>query len=358
MLLFVLTYHQVLPAFLDFLFPFGKQRYAKDFQFSAFCHEDRLSLDERGLNLPGLGRSGRDIRICYNLKSVEPSKSQSEWPWSVRQTAVYHSFDIETGKAIWIIIKGDQLMKRRVEAFTKPNSSQGTQALDTLETSISSSLAIHLILLEWCREKWRWYINFLEQELQVSTRQTLLVNMDRDSKLSVGNHTRAVRSQLCRSPSFKSEKASARSQGLPKQPPPCLPMLSSPALQDDLDDGDSSEDEDTEGENFSFNDLQRVQFLEEKANEIMLVLESNINILSELQQHYADIVASDHWPQDLEDSCSRNIIKFQKKTGGVIGDLRMQLSRTRMLLRLLTERKSLVSLKPLQILTRHKNSCI
>ncbi|TVY83100.1 hypothetical protein LSUE1_G005916 [Lachnellula suecica] len=340
MLLFVLTYHQVFPAFLDFLYPFGKQRYAQDFQFSAFHHDDRLSLNERGLCIQELGRSGRDIRVCYNLKSVEPSKSQPQWPWSVRQTAAYHSFDVETGKAVWIIIKGDQLMKRRMAAATK--SSNSHSSFQTPGTCFSSSLATHLVLFEWSREKWRWYINFLEQELQVSTRQTLLVDIDNDSKSMTNNPPPAVPSHYHRSATFNSEKASVRSPSITKKSPPRRPPPPSSNFPSQMDDSDSSDDDDGDGESFSFNDLQRVQFLEEQASEIALVLESNINIVSEIKQHYTDIVAFDDWPGVLKENCSKDVAKFQKTTSGVISDLRMQLSRTQMLLRLLTERKSLL----------------
>ena len=74
MLTLVFTYHQVLPSFLDFLFPFGNQQYAQDFHFSGFKYEDRFSDADSGLRIPELGWSGRDFQFCYNLKSKEPSK--------------------------------------------------------------------------------------------------------------------------------------------------------------------------------------------------------------------------------------------------------------------------------------------
>jgi hypothetical protein len=78
MLMFVFTYYQIMPDFLDFIFPFGKQLYTQDFHFSGFRHEERLSEDDRGLNLSHLGRSGRDVRMCYSLKSVEPIERANE----------------------------------------------------------------------------------------------------------------------------------------------------------------------------------------------------------------------------------------------------------------------------------------
>ena len=97
-----------MPAFLDFLFPFGQQKYQKDFHSTGFRHETRLDEVDRGLALPDLGRSGRTLQLCYSLKSVEPSKTGNK-EWTIRQTALYHSFDMESDRAVWFIIKANQI---------------------------------------------------------------------------------------------------------------------------------------------------------------------------------------------------------------------------------------------------------
>ena len=77
-----------------------------------------MSISGGGLNIPELVRSGRNIRICDSLKSVkhiENSDNKLDLPWLVRQTALYHSFDIDTGKASWMAIKGIQLIKDRIQ---------------------------------------------------------------------------------------------------------------------------------------------------------------------------------------------------------------------------------------------------
>src|ERR1700731_4228660 len=82
MLTYMLTYYQVMPAYLDFIFPFGLQEYAQDFHFSGFREETHLLLAEKSLQITELGRSGRDMCMCYSLKSVERSEAQ-DWPWSI-----------------------------------------------------------------------------------------------------------------------------------------------------------------------------------------------------------------------------------------------------------------------------------
>lgn len=336
-----------MPAFLDFLFPFGKQQYMQGFHFSGFRHEDRLSTGRRGLDIQELGRTGRDIRVCYGLKSVEPSRARDDWPWSIRQTATYHSLDVETGKSLWIIIKADQLIKRRMEAATKP---RGTYRIDSFGSSINaltSSLSAHLILFDWCGENWRWYINFLEQGLENTTRRTRLIRFDTPTSVLTKNSITLQGNQDVASSSLTTEKtglslssqhATHQSRRAPqKQSPPTI--LPEPTATSVL----AAEQSDGEAD-FSFSDLQHVQFLEEKVNEILLVLEANINVISELKEHYQEVVASEDFPYVLRQECAGDIKRFWQGITSTVSDLRMQYSRTKTLLQTLTDRKSLVSL--------------
>lgn len=171
-----LTYHQVMPSFLDFVFPFGRQEHQQDSHFSGFRHDNSLNPLDRGLSVRELGRSGREIRLCYNLHSVEKSSVQAYLPWSIRQTAVYHSFDVETGRSLWINVKGNRLLKRRIEEAAK--SSQ-LGSFKSIGRSFAATLITHMFFCEWAGENWRWYINDLEKELQDATGKTISTPADR-----------------------------------------------------------------------------------------------------------------------------------------------------------------------------------
>ena len=173
MLMSVLTYHQVMPAFLDFLFPFGLQEHPQDFDFSGFRQHTTLSDFDRGLTIPEVGRSGRGYQLCYSLKAAEQSKSQIEWPWSIRQTAIHHSFDVNHGRANWIIIKGDQLMKNRIRLAIKDTGLYGTSDLHCVDRAFVSTLVIHMVICDWSCESWRWYINFVQEKFQNTTQRTV-----------------------------------------------------------------------------------------------------------------------------------------------------------------------------------------
>lgn len=414
-----------MPSFLDFVYPFGKQDYTRDFYFSGLREESRLSAKRKGLEIPELSRSGKEIRLCYNLRSVEQSIGEPDLPWSIRQSALYHSFDLETGKSLWINVKGNRLIKNRVfEATGLPSFSK----IESLSEAFSSTLATHLLLCDWSGENWRWYINNLENQLQALTRNALAVQVDEPSQVSTpipfpmsprvrtgsfppplrtatGQSSRSPRSPSEPfSPIFPSrtttlinfpgasvvvqdsccnqnklaeagtEQSQSQKQSLgslygafknipghnlrfwkqnstqdmssdaisnektksvtphPDQrlTPPELP----PTLSDNIDHNP--------GDDFTFSDLQRIQYIEEKAQEALLVLRLNVEVLEELRQHYLYVTEHMEFPQEIKSNCQTDLARFDKCVLGVEKDLRMLQSRTETLLHLLANRNNLV----------------
>jgi hypothetical protein len=344
MLTYVLTYHQVMPAFLDFLFPFGRQEHTRDFSFSGFRHETRLNPLHNGLNIPELNRSGQELRMSYSLKSVEKSDGQVQWPWSIRQTAVYHSLDIKTGVSSWVVVKGNQLLKSRMQSVTESRSFRNANGFDSPARSFASSLTLQLVICDWCSEDWRWYISFLEEALQEKTQRTLAIQVER-----VTSQVEAKAGRMWTSSSTISNSGTAHSylDALAKPlPPPELPSGHPPpppgraqapvpplGPEVPMDPG-----------NFTFSDMQRVQFLEDKANEVLLILKSNMHVLTELEMHYTTARTSEYWPEEFIQEGSAEITRFHNRIASIMNDLRMQSSRTKTLLRLLADRKSLVSI--------------
>jgi hypothetical protein len=347
MLALALSYCQVMPAFLDFIFTFGDQEYPTDF-FTGFRSENRLSAINRGLPIPELGRSGVGYQICYSLKSVEESKDPRR-PWSIRQAAVYHSFDLETGRATWIMIKGNLRTKNGVVKATEDNDRPHLRSFGTLSQAFVSSLETHLILCEWAGEGWRWYINFLEQDLRGVTGEVLLATVDRPSS-SDGTELRVAlppRSKTApslkrqwtkvslsgksyihrvrRAVSFRSEMVSTTPSTTP------TPTNASPVPPLQLVE-----------EEFSFEKLQRTQHIGERVDETYLALKMNVNILSELRQYYRSMAKLKEFPNGLKHDCKTNISHFESRVSSVISDLKIQQSRLEALLRLLGDRKTLV----------------
>ncbi|KAF1948008.1 hypothetical protein EJ02DRAFT_391532 [Clathrospora elynae] len=420
----------VTPSFLDFVFPFGRQEHAQDFHFSGLREESRLD-PYQGNDMPSeLGRSGRDLRFCYNLRSVETSKSQTSLPWSIRQCAVYHTFDLENGRLFWMLVKGNKDIKDRVtEASERPTHNRIKSRTETF----AASLATHLLLCNWSGENWRWYINDLEDQFQaltrgalafqvekpptspsspmspdstvvspqigmgifrkaswvspnsfsprtitlpqlVTTRSTTLTNNaqpqthsqlqspvghnspndDTWMKSRMGRPYRATKrvtsnlshlSQIITGSvrSWWLDDTNRRSTSPEEEKQ--VPLLSSPTkltpphLPPSFSDSDINKTTDI----FTFSNLQQIHYIEEKAQEALLVLKMNTEVLEQLREHYQYVTNHTGFPQELSTDCKADLLHFDKGVLGVEKDLRMLQSRTETLLHLLANRKTLLS---------------
>lgn len=162
----ILSYHQVMPSYLDFVSVFGSQALPRDLRFSGFREQMLLSNPPRGPAAPALGRSGRQFQLCYNLKAVaclsDAKTTPSRKEWSIRQAAFHHQFDVEEGTTLWIVTKGNLDIKDRIQEMTGKDGRQEDRAFETREECFRSSLAVHLLYCHWSTEEWRWYIQWLE----------------------------------------------------------------------------------------------------------------------------------------------------------------------------------------------------
>lgn len=342
MLMLILSYHQTMPSFLEFLFSYGFQEFPQDFYFAGFRHDTRLNEINRGLVLPELGRSGRDIQICFSLKSVERSVTQKDWPWSLRQTAVYHSFDVETARATWIVLKGDQKMKARVKSATGPQGLSELSSFGTTDGCFASTLATHLIFCDWAGENWRWYTNFLEKFLEDRTRRTIATKVESfPCPAPESILTRPKDDNLLDEADATPRSVKIRRM-LFSQPPsfttlPCsLSQLPEPTT------GSSSQREAVHLQDISLNDLQRIQFLQEKINESLLVLKLNMDVITELNRYYQFVVDSADCPNTISKNCVDDLVWFNNRLLGIQHDMQMHQWRLETLLKLCADRKAIV----------------
>ncbi|CAN8100306.1 unnamed protein product [Discula destructiva] len=175
MLVETLTFHQIMPDYLDFMFVFGEQEQAMDLGFSSFREQMTLKLSHRALGIEALGRSGRQYQLCYNLKGVT-NKQQSSGgvSFSIRPAAFYHRFDVENGNTLWTVTKGGLDLDDRFIELTGPDARPEDKAFGTPEECFRSSLSAHLLFCHWSTEDWRGYIKWLESGVDSQTRIALL----------------------------------------------------------------------------------------------------------------------------------------------------------------------------------------
>ncbi|KAL8706254.1 MAG: hypothetical protein Q9201_000691 [Fulgogasparrea decipioides] len=366
-----LTYLQVIPQFLDLLFPLGDREITQDFYSDSFYQQTSLCNASRGLYIPELAWSGFEFKLCYSLKSVERSKPQTDWPWSVRHCAVYHSFDTASVRSNWIVVKGNKLMEERITSATSGRGPSEFSSYGTIEDAFASALATHLIMVDWSAENWRWYINFLEDQFEQLTEGIVSKNADvPTSAMEVEDAVAMVsrtNTQMSRpSPTVRSfskklfHASSRRADTAPTvtemQPSPAQQYHTNPrsGKRQPLPPGKTivagqpsnkpMVEYDTYGQKqFNFRHLQQVQSLEESANATVLVLKSNQNICEQIRTFYRSLLDNHELSgTEIEPSCQKDLARFERRILGAARQMSSQVLRVKAFLRLIADRKTLV----------------
>jgi hypothetical protein len=177
----LLSFHQVMPQYLDFLLLFGQSSGPNDMKFSGFreytCIHPTPPAAVTAANTNQLGRSNRYIEIAYNLKTVNLKDPDDEGSWSVRQAGIYHAFDLEERSALWMITKGlsrydgSHDLKSRIEEITGTSGREEDRKFDSPANSFRSTLAIHALVIHWASEEWRWYLQWLDERIEYEVRR-------------------------------------------------------------------------------------------------------------------------------------------------------------------------------------------
>ncbi|KAK8094296.1 hypothetical protein PG997_000981 [Apiospora hydei] len=157
----LLSYHQVMPSIVDFISLFGPQSQPSNLNFSGFNAQPIATKPLDGKAVGGLGRSGKQYQLCYNLKCVNLKTSHATDftfdEWSVRQAVVHHQFDVTGGDTLWLVVKGgkDLELQRRFKDMMGSKAPSECRSFGTREESFRSSLHAHLMYCLWAREDWR-----------------------------------------------------------------------------------------------------------------------------------------------------------------------------------------------------------
>lgn len=369
MLTWLMTILQTMPEFLEFLFPFGKQLYTYDFQFSSFRHETRLADHFKSLEITELGRSGRRFQICYNLKAVESKREDPCWPWSSRQTAVYHSFDVVKIQSTWIVVKANDEIRNRLKEVEAAALTKDPGLYSDLKKTFANSLDCHLTVADWCAENWRWYINWFEIRLEETTARAILNNVSSVApETAIMPTTTMPQASLSQPqpvhsrtwtyrPPARVTTTQSQQQGVhayamqnivPQAPSAQLgagvmEAEEPPELPPDLDlEKTSSNDTDLKAKAFDIDELQNTQSMESRASESILILKSNITILQELSAYYEELLKSQDLEQPFRDSINGAVRNFARRILRITTDLQGHLGRMQTLVKLAADRKVMV----------------
>lgn len=371
MLLITFTYLDVMPAFLEYLLPFGHQEYPEDPYYSNFEERTRLEGIESGKRIIELGWSGFDISVCYNIRSIEKSDKQS-WPWSIRQCAIHHSFDIVNVRSTWVVIKGNDLMENRLQLATSERGPAMMRNYKTLDQAFAAALATHLMFCELSTENGHLYLKDLEHRVQDLTRSTISTKADLSSSSHIEDlelidalwRRDTQRTQVSQvswrdsfRPSFFSQKNTDTAMPNIREKEPSSPLQTFKnchgnlqplppgtfEMQPPKSDSPSFPQDEYGQREYTFRDLQDIQELEEKASEFKLILNLNQNIISQLRHHYASMMQYEHMPQAIKESCGNDVVRFERRVEGIGNCIKLLVLRAESLMQLLADRRALVS---------------
>jgi hypothetical protein len=369
MLEYTLSFHQVSPTFLELVFAFGAGKQPEDFHYTSFRHESFLDQVNTRFAILRLGRSGREIRQCYNLWSTEPSSGGSN-SWSIRQAAVYHSFDVETGKAFWVDIKANGVIKSRIKDETGMSGNLRAQNMVDLSSCFSATLKTHLIRFEWCRENWRHQLTSLEKRSSGILKRVLnapvelleLTTSENARDIGLNGETGGFEPGL---PSTTAGGAlSRRMTGASTIPKTILlPNFakwggksrhyksqansvqstlrgSLPSTQNDNVDGSSQF---RFSEPFPIEQLQDLSRIESTLQKISMVTKLNADVLLEMMEYYQRLINDPYFPIEIKDGSSTTISDFFQHTRSIVNDLKREQCRIGSLLQVLSNGKSMVN---------------
>ncbi|KAI0190664.1 hypothetical protein EV127DRAFT_78315 [Xylaria flabelliformis] len=281
-LLRILTYHQVMPTYIDFLLVYGAEEEDRELRYNAFRTRTTFVDPEPGNIIPDLNRSGRQHEICYNLKAVarkDPTKNQLVGDrWRIRQAAIYHRLDLgNTGSALWIIADPRETVKKLIGEILPEGPVPKNFHFDTFSMSFDSSLDTHLALAQWASDEWRWHLQSLEATIDNLTRPALLFD-------DLNPHQPRIRPRA----------------------------------------------------------VTRVQEYEDKVNEAVMVMESNIKIMESLLTSYKTLVEDPDFPPAEVSACRKALKRFSARLGEFIYDLQTQVERGKVLSKIARDRKNIV----------------
>lgn len=161
--------------FLDHVISF--QTREEPHKLARFTNEDYLSSHHALPGLNSLHRSGIQIQQCFNVLGMEYDK-YDDIKWKQRQIAAYHSFDLQHGRSTWIIMKGNDTIRERIQESTKASLAQHPETSTSLACAFYDSLRSHMMIIQWGSENWSQYIDSLEAECTSASMVTEFKNID------------------------------------------------------------------------------------------------------------------------------------------------------------------------------------
>ncbi|ROV95122.1 hypothetical protein VSDG_05806 [Cytospora chrysosperma] len=331
-----------------------------DFHSASFSQDD-LNKPAAGMDMQiaEIGRSDWQLRHCYKLHGVEVSNFDKKW--TVRQTAVHHTFDMEKGRASWLTVKANDEIMERVKDGSKSLEAMRPSSLNSLGSSFISSLMTHLVVVDWCAEGWRWYIGSIESDIReviVQAKSTpiepLADENDFTPQLLKSLSMKTNKETQPRPPSRRStiqtlnslaqrvrntfhggKEMSANTEQGP------LELLPQRGLETDQEREERMARHLERLKTFSFSESQRLTYFATKLQETKLAMTLNLGVLRDLREYYEELFTSTRFPGEIKLECERRgaFEDFVRRFKGLESHLEAECQRAEALMLLIDDGK-------------------
>lgn len=359
-----------MPSFLDLVFTFKYRE--RPLTHALFRHENYLDEGAPSLRLPHLGRSGIQVQHAFNILTVEKSDLPGEKiQWPLRNATLYHSLDLETGRAVYMLLKSNEEVAKRIKDATEKNRYLRADTPRTPAQSFVASLQVHLILLDWGVESWSEYIDKMEDDIRSSGVEAKVAPV-----ASVTSPVELAKSFHRRGSSFSRQGVSRTIPGrqgtmratpsqpgavgrqsqlerLPEESPnapstsetPVPPVRSGSRTLSgflrrgargpdnwfttaQIEDGVAEEPNDmmerlqNAEDRFSFSTLQRLSLVEDDINRSISALEQSKGVVVQIEEQYQSVISSHGFKTMVDqESCKTSIAVFFRRISSVLRDL-------------------------------------
>jgi len=149
-----LNHYQVMAPFLEHIFTFNRRQ--DPHVQASFRSEDNIWGRRAAPRL----ESSR-IQHCFNLVGVEYDDESTSDRFKYRQTAAYFSLDLISGRTVWLIIKGNEVIRESLQELTA-DLDQPNHITDVNEAFVFA-LRSHLVISMWSIQSWTPYINSIHK---------------------------------------------------------------------------------------------------------------------------------------------------------------------------------------------------
>lgn len=292
-------------------------------------HKPQCHLEIRPLPTPpqavtsDVASTGYEMLNSFKLSAMELSGES----WAMRQMAVYHSLNLQSGRSFTLTVKANH---KEIASRIKSVPLGGEKAPSTMSECFSASLETQLLGFGWCVEGWADYIDKFEQKLHAISQRVAGIPMPQEEEL-VKRLTKKVE-----------PKAQDNSSSTRKLIPPFFrsskddaavtdPTADTTAAPGGIEMDNMGEELKTEDEGvlkrieraasrqiealraFPFDGLQEIHISCTKLREVRLVIDLNRQAMCNAREHYKAAFASDIIPQEIKESCSAVHRSFQQR---------------------------------------------